>query len=328
MKFETATLFRTIPFVTVLFCLGYGTYLFTGNDEITKTLSGVALISTGVFCFLWSIFPSSVGTYKKRQNSATKKSVPLYGYIASLALIVIGIMLLNHPEHFIAGHIACGLGLAAWSTATITATAARSQKRNNSTDNPPTEDSVSQQKLWLEISAAFPVLATWTWTVLLLSGNTDGSYYIAGHIMGAIACLCTALLVSFAAILRQKPNGYLRIIAFVAIIWGVIQFALQYGQPTDFVGFILIGSGIVCWSLFFPIAATVIPARTEKQKNESIVLFPFVLFIICLLISLFLFEEAGINTKFLFPARMFLGFGAFCLTSFAATGLIQIRTKQ
>lgn len=236
-------------------------------------------------------------------------------------------MLLNHPEHFIAGHIACGLGLAAWSTATITATVARSQKRNNSTDN-PTEDSVSQQKLWLEISAAFPVLATWTWAVLLLSGNADESYYIAGHIMGAIACLCTALLVSFVAILRQKQNGYLRIIAFAAIIWGVIQFALQYGQSTDFVGFILIGSGIVCWSLSFPIAASILPARAEEQKNESIALFPFVLFIICLLISLFLFEEAGLNAKFLFPARMFLGFGAFCLTSFAATGLIQIRTRQ
>ena len=327
MKFETATLFKTIPVVTVLFCLGYGIYLLTGNDEITKTLSGTALIFTSVFCFLWSIFPASIGTYKKRQNSAAKKSVPLYGYIASLALIVIGIMLLNHPEHFIAGHIACGLGLAAWSTATITATVARSQKRNNSTDN-PTEDSVSQQKLWLEISAAFPVLATWTWAVLLLSGNADESYYIAGHIMGAIACLCTALLASFAAVLRQKQNGYLRVIAFAAIIWGVVQFALQYGQPTDFVGFILIGSGIVCWSLFFPIAATVIPARAEEQKNESIALFPFVLFIICLLISLFLFEEAGLNAKFLFPARMFLGFGAFCLTSFAATGLIQIRTRQ
>lgn len=327
MKFETATLFRTIPFVTVLFCLGYGTYLFTGNDEITKTLSGAALIFTGVFCFLWSTFPASVGTCKKRQNSAVKKSVPLFGYIASLALIVTGIMLLNHPEHFIAGHIACGLGLAAWGTATITATAARSGKKNNSADN-QNEDPVSQQKLWLEISAAFPVLATWTWTVLLLSDSADEFYYIAGHIMGAMACLCTALLVSFAAILRQKQNEYLRIIAFAAIIWGVIQFALQYGQPTDFVGFILIGSGIVCWSLSFPIAATIIPARTEEQKNESIALFPFVLFIICLLISLFLFEEAGLNTKFLFPARMFLGFGAFCLTSFAATGLIQIRTRQ
>ncbi len=327
MKFETTTWFRTILIATVLFTLGYGICLLTRNDEITKTLSGISLISTGVFCFLWSLFPASSGICSIRRSATVNKMLSAIGYILALILLGAGIVLLNHSNNFIAGHVACGIGLATWGTATIT-TAAALLKKKNTSPNSQNENSVLQRKLWLEISAAFPVLATWTWTILLLSNSVDDAYYITGHIMGAFACVCTALLASFAVLLRQKQNGYLRIIAFAAIIWGIVQFALQYGQPTDFVGFILIGSGIVCWSLSFPIAAWTIPSESGKQKTESISLFPFVLFVICLLMSIFLFEEADLNAKFLFPARMFLGFGAICLTSFAVTGIIQIKTKK
>ena len=61
MKLETTTWFRTILVLAVLFCIGYGICLLSRDDEIAKTLSGIALISTGVFCFVWSLFPASSG---------------------------------------------------------------------------------------------------------------------------------------------------------------------------------------------------------------------------------------------------------------------------
>ena len=327
MKLETTTWFRTILVLAVLFCIGYGICLLSRDDEIAKTLSGIALISTGVFCFVWSLFPASSGICDIRRTAAINKILSVTGYVLALILLAIGIVLLTRPEEFIAGHLVCGLGFACWSTATVATAVARFRKTDAS-DADRNDDSSSQQKLWLEIFAAFPVLATWTWPILLLSGSADSFFYIAGHIMGAIACICTALLVSFAAVLRQKPNTYLRFIAFAAILWGVLQFALQYGQPNDFVGFLLIGSGIVCWSLSFPIGASIVPVHTDERRSDSITLFPFVLFIISLLMSIFLFEEAELAAKFLFPARMFLGFAAICLTAFAVTGILQIKTRS
>ena len=75
--------------------------------------------------------------------------------------------------------------------------------------------------------------------------------------MGGIACICTSLIALVASIVRQERNVYadrekkiwprlVLIMGTIATIWGLIVIFVYYGQTRDFVGFVLIGLGLVC----------------------------------------------------------------------------------
>ena len=82
--------------------------------------------------------------------------------------------------------------------------------------------------------AALLALATWIWTFLLLAkSDVHNAYYVAGHVMAGIACICTSLVALVATIVRQIRNSYshaerkwwpVMVLAMgtLSILWGLL----------------------------------------------------------------------------------------------------------
>lgn len=60
----------------------------------------------------------------------------------------------------------------------------------------------------------------------------------------------------------------------IALIWGLIVVFVYFGQPRDFVGFVLIGLGMVCYSISSKVILLVKVWKSDFPLASRIPLFP------------------------------------------------------
>ena len=195
-----------------------------------------------------------------------------------------------------------------------------------------------QQELIFETVAAFFAVVAWAWTFILLGGGTT-AHFVAGSVMGGIACICTSLIALVASIVRQERNVYsdrekslwpklVLGMGSIALIWGLIVVFVYFGQPRDFVGFVLIGLGMVCYSISSKVILLVKVWKSDFPLASRIPLIPVLTALICLFLAVFLFEEAAYKEKFFVPARVIAGLGAICFTLFSIVSILESGTKK
>ena len=195
-----------------------------------------------------------------------------------------------------------------------------------------------QQELIFESIAAFFAALAWAWTIVLLAGGST-PHFVAGSVMGGIACICTSLIALVASIVRQERNVYadrekkiwprlVLIMGTIATIWGLIVIFVYYGQTRDFVGFVLIGLGLVCYSISSKVILLVKIWKAEFPLAARIPLIPVLTALICLFLASFLFEEAVYKEKFFVPARVIVGLGAICFTLFSIVSILESGAKK
>ena len=112
---------------------------------------------------------------------------------------------------FVAGHVICGVGLI---TACVATTATSSTRFTMITVNSkktghdiPPEAFTRAQGLTLIAIAGLIALTVWIWAFCLLAHSDQSSkYFVAGHVMIGLACICTSLIALVATIARQIRN--------------------------------------------------------------------------------------------------------------------------
>lgn len=341
MNYGISVLFRAIPLVMALFCFFYGGYIYLWGDDASRMIAGPVVFFLGSICIsLYATAATIIRQIIHTYNQTAKYIFPILGYTAALITFIFGIIIFKDTqvaEFFVAGHIVCGLGLITACVATVATASTRFAlipENSETADNKINPKGFSQQQeLLLQALATFFSVLAWAWAIVLLSGGST-AHFVAGSVMGGIACICTSLIALVASIARQERNIYqpsekrkwprlVLTMGSIATIWGLIVIFVYYGQTRDFVGFVLIGLGLVCFSISSKVILLAKIWKSYYPLASRIPLIPVLTALICLFLAAFLFEEAVYKEKFFVPARVVAGLGAICFTLFSIVSILE-----
>ena len=199
--------------------------------------------------------------------------------------------------------------------------------------------SVMTQNVLIGLTLLFSLIA-WAWAIVLLSRSSEGAYFfVAGTVMGGLACICTSLIALVASIAKQIRNTYgesdrknwpklVLVMGTVAFIWGLVVILAMAGNVANTTGFIMMGLGLVCFSIS---SKVILLARVWKQSfalASRIPLIPVLTALLCLFLAAFLFEEGGYDNAFFVPARVLVGLGAICFCLFSIVSILESGTSK
>lgn len=345
MNYGISILFRAIPLVMALFCFGYGFFVFHYSQDSGRLVAGPVVFSLGLICIaLFATAATIIRQIIHTYNDMVRYALPLAGYTAAAIGLGVGLFLIMASDisaGFVAGHVICGVGLIAACVAT-TATASTRFKLipvNSKSNDPRIPDKAfSGRQGALLILAVFVIAAVaWIWAFRLLArSEAEASYFVAGHVMVGLACICSSLIALVAAIVRQIRNTYTTVeqmwwhryvlgVGTVSVIWGLAVLANSDPAQAS-TGYIMIGLGLVCYSIS---SKVILLAKIWKQDYplaSRIPLIPVVTALACLFLSAFLFEMASVHDYYFVPARVLAGLGAICFTLFSIVSILESGT--
>lgn len=353
MNYGISVLFRLIPVVMAMFCFAYGSYIYCTAEDPSHLTAGPVIFFLGSICMALyttasTIIRQLIGTY----NNLARYGLPVLAYTLAVVTFVVGLTMLVRqpvPEFFVAGHVVCGLGLITACVATAATSSSRfTLIRQNSTLPPvsrgtkptlnPAGFTRAQETVFEALVIAIACVA-WIWAIVLLSQSSISTHLVAGCVMSGIACVCTSLITLVASISRQIRGNYserektaypaiVLAMGILALIWGLLMIIFNWGKTVDFVGFVLIGLGMICLSISSKVILLAKVWRAEFKLANRIPLIPILTALFCLFLAAFLFEEGVTKQKFLVPSRVLMGFGAICFTLFSIVSILESGTQK
>ncbi|MDD3108582.1 MAG: DUF2776 family protein [Alistipes sp.] len=346
MNYGISILFRAIPLLMALFCFFYGGYIYAWGDDTSRLIAGPVVFFLGSICV--ALFATAATIIRQIIHTYTpfaRYFLPILGYLMAVGTFLCGIFIFRDtlvPSFFVAGHVICGLGLITGCVATAATVSTRFSLIPTNSAQPdltvnPKGFSQMQELLFEGIAALFALVA-WGWTFVLLSTPTT-PHFVAGSVMGGIACVCTSLIALVASIVRQERNVYTPIekrawpqlvlwMGSVATVWGIILVLLYLGEPRNFVGFVLIGLGLVCFSISSKVILLAKIWKSDFPLASRIPIIPIMTALAALFLAAFLFEEALYKDKFFVPSRVLTGLGAICFTLYSIVSILESGTKK
>lgn len=346
MNYGISVLFRLIPLLTGLFCFFYGGCIYLGSFDEPARVAGPVVFFLGAVCLaLCCIAATVVRQTASADNWRTRYLFPALGYAAAVATFIVGLVLISQHEtagFSVSGHVVCGLALVTLCLATVAAASIGfSYISENSSKVSPEQMQASSGPAGFmarrrSVIMCIPVLvaaAAWIWALLLLTHAHEPAHLAAGSILLGAACVCTVIIALVASIVRQIRNIYrnserstwrsLSIsMGAVAFVFGVALLVMEWNRATGYVGFVLIGLGMVCWSLSSAVILLAKMWRADYPLARRLSLVPLAAALICVFMAAFLFERADFTA-----ARILMGFGAVCFAIFPIVCIIESGAK-
>lgn len=347
MNYGISVLFRAIPLLMALFCFGYGLFTFNFSTDSSAYVAGPVVFSLGFICIaLFATAATIIRQIIHTYNNFIKYTLPFLGYLAGGIAFFGGFVLLLSspaPADFVAGHVICGVGLI---TACVATTATSSTRftliqLNAKSDDPSIPHkafSPTQATILIFVTIGFSAIA-WIWAFRLLSYSEEHpQFFVAGHVMSGLACICTSLIALVATIVRQIRNTYTEtekkiwpimvlLMGSISLVWGL--FVLTDINPSKAsIGYIMIGLGLVCFSISSKVILLAKIWRQEFKLANRIPLIPIFTALSCLFLSSFLFEMATIHSYYLTPAHVLAGLGGICFTLFSIVSILESGTSS
>ncbi len=346
MNYGISILFRAIPLAMAVICFAFGAYIFAAGSDISRLTAGpivffLGSICVALYCTAATIIRQLIGTY----TAAAKYLFPAIGYAFAALTIICGVIILSShwPGSLVTGHVVCGLGL----IATCVATAATSSTRfilipKNSADPKfsinPAGFSRSESGFLIFLVSVTAFVA-WLWCILLYALGGTVAHVVAGSVMFGIACVCTSLIALVASIAKQargsysmaERNKWMGLVLFMgglAFVFGLILIFALWGSTANFVGFVLMGLGLICWSISSKVILLAKIWHSSFPLAERIPMIPVLTALCCLFIAAFLFEGALFEPKYFVPSRVLVGFGAICFTLYSIVSILESGTRK
>ena len=345
MNYGISVLFRAIPFVMALFCFGLGAFVFTATPGSGAITSGLVVLFLGVVCL--SLFATAATIIRQligRFNGFDRVFYPLMGYLLAAVTIVAGALLPTvHPIYFVPGHIVIGLGLI---TGCVTTVATASSRFTLIPQNSAKSDYEPNSKGFAPAATTvfylLPILfsaAGWTLTVVLLSHGERAECMVAGSVVGGISAICTSLIGLVVSIVRQESNHYngrdrhtwyplVLWLGSVVVLWGGADLWIFAHTPLRFLGWVLIGLGLICFSISSKVILLAKVWKGSYPMAKRIPLIPVLTALAALFISAFLYEWSVFDLYYFVPARVVAGFGAVCFTLFSIVSILESGTSK
>ena len=348
MNYGISILFRAIPLAMAIFCFGYGAFIYGYGDDGSPVVADPVVFSLGMicialFCTAATIIRQIIHTY----NKPAKYALPVIGYLAAIITIIGGICIFSNATStsaFVAGHVITGIGF----ITTCVATAATSSTRfsliprnSKATSNEVPEGAFSlNQRRALVIVAVIVSLIAWIWAFVLLgNSHSHPAYFVAGHVMVGLACICTSLIALVATIARQIRNDYsekernkwpklVLLMGSISFVWGLFVILADSGSANGTTGYIMLGLGLVCYSISSKVILLAKIWRQEFKLANRIPMIPVLTALACLFLAAFVFELATIHADYFIPARVLVGLGAICFTLFSIVSILESGTSS
>lgn len=347
MNYGISVLFRVIPVIMAFICFALGSFIFLYGDDAAREVAGPVVFFLGAICL--ALF-ATAGTIIRQLihtfSPVFKYLLPGFGYLMAFTAIGFGIWIFSTGEsnYIVSGHVVAGVGLIAACVATAATSSTKFYlipQNSHSTTTEINKEGFSSttENVLIGLAILFSVVA-WVWSIVLLSRTAEGGeYFVAGTVMGGLACICTSLIALVASIARQIRNDYTErdrhfwpkwvfFMGTVCIVWGLVIIFSMIGQAAATTGFIMIGLGLVCFSISSKVLLLAKVWRQEYALANRIPLIPVVTALLCLFLGAFLFEEALYDNAFFVPARVMIGLGAICFCLFSIVSILESGTSK
>lgn len=346
MNYWISVLFRIIPLAMGAICLGYGWYIWDmGNDANTYVAGHVVLFLSIICLALFTTAATIIRQLIHTYNAAFKVLLPLIGYTAAAVGIISGLVYIHSgasAEHFVAGHVVFGLGLITCCVSTVALSSTKFVLiPANSKAGPGHKPEQGFSGGMVTLLLAIPIICAligFIWGVDILRSE-DSPNVVAGHVLAGIGLVCASLVALVASVARQIQNTYneadrrfwpwlVIVMGTIDILWGLYLLLFQYSPVTVAPGFVLIGLGIVCYSILSKVLLLALVWRHPYPLAKRIPLIPVLTALTCLFIAAFLFEAAVFNPAYMVPARVMVGLGGICFTLFSIVSILESGTSS
>ncbi len=115
----------------------------------------------------------------------------------------------------------------------------------------------------------------------------------------------------------------------LCIVWGLLLVLSQDNRTVYYPpGFVLIGLGLVCFSISSKVLLLVLVWRREFSLANRIPLIPVSTALTCLFLASFLFQLSVGSPYTFIPARLIVGLGAICFSLFSIVSILESGTSN
>lgn len=346
MNYWISILFRIIPLAMGAICISYGWYIWYMGSDANAVVAGHVVAFLSLICIaLFSTAATIIRQLMHTCSTVFKIILPIIGYAAAAAGIAFGLFFSHSekvPAEFVAGHVVFGLGLIACCVATVALASTRFLLiPSNSKAGPDYRPEQGFSNSTAGILIAIPILCSLIcvlWGLYILDSEAAPNQ-VAGHVLCGIGLVCASLVALVASVVRQIQNTYGNsdrrgwpwfVIAMgsIDILWGLYLLVFRYDPATVAPGFVLIGLGIVCYSILSKVLLLALVWRHPYPLARRIPLIPVLTALTCLFIAAFLFESAAFDPAYMVPARVMVGLGGICFTLFSIVSILESGTSS
>lgn len=347
MNKEMSILFRAIPLMMGAICLAYGLFIWNMGPTPDNVVSGhVVTFLTAICIALFTTAATIIRQLTDSYGPGYRIWLPVLGYAAGVATLICGLYFvarIPHADGFVAGHVVFGIGLIACCVATVATSSTKFVLiPQNSKADPDAKPADAFSESGAVVLLVVPVICTvvgLAWGFALLSKQHLGSeYMVAGHVLVGLSLVCASLIALVASVLRQIQNTYgghersswpllVVVLGGINILWGLAVLVSGDDPARLAPGWVLIGLGIVCWSILSKVLLLALVWRHSFPLANRIPLIPVMTALACLFIGAFLFEAAQMEPAYYVPARIMVGLGAVCFTLFSIVSILESGTS-
>ena len=192
------------------------------------------------------------------------------------------------------------------------------------------------------VLSAIPVvlaIVAWAFSIYNLAMSTTPGRFTVGHVVAGLAAICTSLIALVLSILRQVQNTYGQrdrimwpwvVIAMgsLSMIWGIVLLALDNESYYLTPGFVMIGLGLVCFSILSKVGLLALVWRRTFALANRVPLIPVLTALTCLFLAAFVFQAAVVDPNVFIPARVLVGLGAICFSLYSIVSILESGTSS
>ena len=109
---------------------------------------------------------------------------------------------------------------------------------------------------------------------------------------------------------------------------GIIRYFGRFGECNGTTGYIMLGLGLVCYSISSKVILLAKIWRREFKLANRIPMIPVLTALTCLFLAAFVFELATVHADYFIPARVLVGLGAICFTLFSIVSILESGTSS
>ena len=350
MNYGMSIVFRAIPLVMGAICLALGAYVLMetphgrvpGAFVAGHVLLYLTSICVALFCTAATIIKQLILPPGKTFHTW----MPVLGYVVALFTIYVGwdmIMVEHSAPLFVAGHVVLGLGLISCCVSTVATASLRFiqipvNSKSTSQARSPQAYSPAQSVIMVLIPICCAIVGLGMGGAVLWKA-TSAEALVGGHVLAGIGFVCASLVALVVSVLKQINNTYTHgdrilwaqyvlICGLINVCWGLLVL-WQLPHPMAVApGYVLIGLGIVCWSISSKVILLAMVWRHAAPLAKRVPLIPVCTALTCLFIAAFLFQAAtGDPAAYAVPARVMVGLGAVCFTLFSIVSILESGTS-
>ncbi|NDV11804.1 DUF2776 family protein [Crenobacter caeni] len=347
MNYGISVLFRMIPLSMGAVCFSFGLYVMQSDQGANHFVAGHVLVALTAICF--ALFTTAAVIIRQLTNSFSRFlmfALPAAGYAAAIFVMLWGLFIISRgvdAYYFVAGHVVFGVGLV---SACVSTVAAASSKFTLIPLNAAGRhsDGVPSQAYSKSVGVALiavPVVcaAVGFFMAMRIFSEASSENYVVGHVLAGLSAICACLVALVATVVRQVRNsfndterwywsGWVFLVGSFCIAWGLLVLVGSSGTERLAPGCLLIGIGMVCYSIISKVWLLALVWRRECLLANRIPLIPVVTCLGCLFFSSFMAEAAMYNQGFYIPARVMVGLGAVCFTLFSIVSILEAGTSS